>query len=540
MRKFTLLLMFMFFVLGTSVANSQETSDFNLTQVYPSSSKVETIVYNIRMTFPKNITVTLPEAGIDVVNTATQDVIKITDCQVYDWEPNVAVFNFEQKVVPGKDGMDEMQPQYIETPGTYTYTIPAGCIKSVDGEEYAGDTFTFSIVATFDIVGHSPTNTDKLEKVELTFDEEILEVNMPEQGFMIFDMYYTNFWYTKSEAVISDDKKTVTVELVEPITTPGMYDISISQGVFVSANGINNYSTRTIVIEDLTPSFFLNIEDGERVQQVPAPLEINFKNVNEVKLVEGAGDIMVYIPGGGEVAGVATLADNKISVTFDAEFTEEGDYTFQIPEGFFTMDGVENEETVAYVTLYTFVITPLEIVSVTPVQGTVDKIEKVVVTFNQPVTLSNDENWQMISREITMSDGVNEYILTYNSSSNASNNIEYLANAEWSGYEYTSTPITADGRYVLNLADIVVDYAAEEYVDDWGYPAIKWHVKNFACEGTYVWTIDSSATGIEDVEVEDVEVEDVEQVIYDLTGRRVDNITNAGIYIVNGKKVLVK
>jgi hypothetical protein len=28
--------------------------------------------------------------------------------------------------------------------------------------------------------------------------------------------------------------------------------------------------------------------------------------------------------------------------------------------------------------------------------------------------------------------------------------------------------------------------------------------------------------------------------IYDLTGRRVENITAPGIYIVNGKKVLVK
>ena len=33
---------------------------------------------------------------------------------------------------------------------------------------------------------------------------------------------------------------------------------------------------------------------------------------------------------------------------------------------------------------------------------------------------------------------------------------------------------------------------------------------------------------------------ETEEVIYDLTGRRIENMTNAGIYIVNGKKVLVK
>ena len=43
-------------------------------------------------------------------------------------------------------------------------------------------------------------------------------------------------------------------------------------------------------------------------------------------------------------------------------------------------------------------------------------------------------------------------------------------------------------------------------------------------------------TAIENVEAETV----VENAIYDLTGRRVNEITKAGIYIVNGKKVLVK
>ena len=40
--------------------------------------------------------------------------------------------------------------------------------------------------------------------------------------------------------------------------------------------------------------------------------------------------------------------------------------------------------------------------------------------------------------------------------------------------------------------------------------------------------------------IEDITVENSANVIYDLTGRKVDAITTAGIYIVNGKKVLVK
>ena len=40
--------------------------------------------------------------------------------------------------------------------------------------------------------------------------------------------------------------------------------------------------------------------------------------------------------------------------------------------------------------------------------------------------------------------------------------------------------------------------------------------------------------------IENIAVENNATVIYDITGRRVNEITNAGIYIVNGKKVFVK
>ena len=40
--------------------------------------------------------------------------------------------------------------------------------------------------------------------------------------------------------------------------------------------------------------------------------------------------------------------------------------------------------------------------------------------------------------------------------------------------------------------------------------------------------------------IEEVETENADAVIYDLAGRRIEKITQAGIYIVNGNKVLVK
>jgi hypothetical protein len=52
------------------------------------------------------------------------------------------------------------------------------------------------------------------------------------------------------------------------------------------------------------------------------------------------------------------------------------------------------------------------------------------------------------------------------------------------------------------------------------------------------WVLEevTAETGVDEVKIESVKVKG----IYDLTGRRIDEITVPGIYIVDGKKVLVK
>lgn len=534
MRKITLLFLSMFLMVGTMVAQS---TAFELTAVNPNSDNAETTVYNIRLEFTKDVVVTLPEGGIPVVNNDTKDTILIDRVHTDEWTPkNVAIFLFE-KILVADDKGEEWRDQYIDIPGTYSVTIPAGCIKSVDDEAFAEQTFTFSIVSTFGVASFTPTQTDKLEKIDITFEKEITEVKMPEAGLMITDMYYSNFWYTKNEVTISEDKKTVTLELQEPITVPNWYDLIINQGVFVSADGINEYITLSINVFDSKPSFSTNYEDGDKVKEL-GNLEITFDNVKEVKLVEGAEAVTVYLPGGSEGTGTATLADGKITVTFEQAFTEEGDYTFVIPAGMFTMDGVPNEARELTVNLYSFEIIPLEIVNITPTAGPVEQLDKIVIKFNQVVQLSWTDDWmKQISQQIKLTCGEQEYILTNDAgySTSANDELVYLVNAEWNGYEYTSTPITAAGTYTLNMADIVVDHAGEEVSDQWGTYIATWHSTKQSCMGTITWTIADDGSAIKATDAEAGE-----QAIYDLLGRRIEKITGTGIYIVNGKKVVVK
>ena len=544
MKKFTLLFLSMFCMLGAAVAqdNGDGKDDgkddgnaaFALEYSSPADGENVFTVYNIRLQFNKDVVTTLPDGGIDVKNNTTGEVVKITRLDNNEWlEKSTVVFLFEQKsVYDEKEGKEQLQDQYIETPGQWSYTVPAGCIKSVDGEEFAEQTFTFNIASAMDIESVSPSKgVTKLDKIEVTFPKSIASVATSKMTLL--DNSWTPVSNFKSEVTYSDDRKTVTLELETPITTPGTYNLDIYQGVFLSEDGaLNNYKYVSFQIIDTTPRFELNYNEGDRVKQL-GDLEITFKNVNDVKLVEGAEPIIVYIPGDTEIEGKATLADNQITVSF-GNLTEEGVYTYAIPEGFFTMDGVANEYTSVSVELYTFEITPLEVVSVTPVEGNVAQIEKIIIEFNQNVSLSWNENWQQISQEIVLKGEDKDYTLTYNSMSNLGKTLEYLANAQWTGYEYAATPITAAGKYTLDLSQIVVDHAGESYIDEWGYNNIMWHSKNQVCSGSKEWTI-NGGTGIDEVKGENGNV----KAIYDLTGRKVE-VPTKGIYIIDGKKVFVK
>ena len=509
MKKFLLLFASMFFMLGTSMAqdkgDGKDEGNAALALEYsdPSNGSSKFFVYSIRLQFNKDVVTTLPEAGIEVKNNTTGDVVKITRIDNNEWlEKSTVVFLFEQESVVGKEGNEELVDKVISIPGEWSYTIPAGCIKSTEGEEFAEQTFTFNIASSMEIESFSPAEgVTTLDKIEITFPKAIANVNAGKLSML--DNYWTPVANFKNDVTYSDDRKTVTLELDAPITTPGTYNLDIYEGVFTSEDGaINEYQSVAFEVIDPNPSFATNINDGDRVKEL-GNLEITFKNVANVEIVN-KNAVQVWTPSESQVTGEANKEGNKIVVTFPQNFTEEGVYTFYIPAGTFKMDGVANEEREINVTLYTFSITPLEVVSVTPVAGPVNKIDKIVVKYNQIVTLSMDEDWQTISYQITLKGDKKDYTLTYSPNYNTSDEIEYLVNAEWNGWEYASTPIIDAGTYTLDLANIIVDYAGESYVDEWGYPNTRWHGKNGCCRGTYTWTI--AGSGTPDVPAQDIDL----------------------------------
>ena len=81
-----------------------------------------------------------------------------------------------------------------------------------------------------------------------------------------------------------------------------------------------------------------------------------------------------------------------------------------------------------------------------------------------------------------------------------------------------SNAITTEGKYTIVFpAGVVTSVDGEKYDGE-----------------TFTFTVGTVETGIENIEIEAINA------IYDLTGRKIEEITKSGIYIVNGKKVFVK
>ncbi len=536
MKKLLLVFMSMFLVLGTSMAQKDENTDgsveFGIGFMSPEDGAKVTSVSNIYLSFTKDVTAVLPEGGIDIINNDTKEVaVKIDSILKNEWaDPKSVNFMFEQKMMPGEDGKEpELKSVILETPGTYSYTIPAGCIKSADNNAFPETTFTFTIVSTFPVVDYSPKETSKLDKIEVFFNSEVTEVKMPNNGLYVVDYYSWMPVANVTNTVISDDKKTVTLELDNAISAEGLYVLYLDQGVFVGKDGISLSCNLGFNVIDPTSRFVTNYQDGDQVEAL-GNLEITFKNVKKVEPIEGADPVTVYIPGEDEATGKAAFEeDNKITVTFEQEFTEEGEYLFVIPAGMFTMDGVPNEERHIEVNLVKVTITPLKVDSVTPVLSEEGAIVAIRVAFNQQIALAWDpETYQTISTNINLMDANGNAInlLEYYNPSLPYSTLEYVLGAYDESYNVVTTPITEAGTYTLDLSQIVVQYAYD--------PATYMYKATGYCEG--IETIVYEGTSA----IETVNAVAGEQAIYDLLGRRIEKITGAGIYIVNGKKVVIK
>ena len=361
----------------------------------------------------------------------------------------------------------------------------------------------------------TPANWETIpsfEKVTITCESGI-QYNETDENYP----YYTIGWdYTPFEFnnVVVVNENTIELTFNNAIEDNGDYRVVLPEGLFIlNPNGLAMPSAKT--------QCTYTVENPNVLEVIYATPD-NFATVKSIEYLyfEYSQNIIDQVEGavitnekGEEFPLTVTYTDewggscpyNALCLKTAEPITAAGTYPFVLKKEYaYTDAGVRLTEDITY--KFTLV-EGLKITGSTPADGAeVEAIEEILIEFNQDIICyaeafmlagDNGEEYNLLPAE-TAKDG----------SELPFNVVRIVA----------ETPITAAGTYTL-------------YINEWTIVNSSWETLS---EQTLTFTI-TGTTGIEKV---DTEAE--KDVIHDLTGRKIETITKAGIYIVNGKKVLVK
>ena len=332
--------------------------------------------------------------------------------------------------------------------------------------------------------------------------------------------YYTIGWDStpyEFDNVVTIDENTIQLTLNEPIAENGDYRVVLPAGLFTldpdglampSAKVQNTYTVKNLDILEVT---YANPDNGAQVKSI----EYLYFEFNQ-EIISQVSEAVITNENGEEFLLTVTYTDswgdqcpwNALCLKTAEPITTPGVYTFVLKEWYVLAGvGVSLKEDITY----TFTIQEsVKITNITPANGAeVEVIEDILIEFNKDITCWAEAFYMT-------SDSGAEYYLTPSFNDKDGNELPYN-----SIRLVAETPITEAGTYTL-------------YIEDYNIATTDWMNQEVLPAQTLTFTIPGT-TGIDNV---DAEAE--KDVIHDITGRKIETITKAGIYIVNGKKVLVK
>ncbi len=237
-------------------------------------------------------------------------------------------------------------------------------------------------------------------------------------------------------------------------------------------------------------------------------ITIEFDAEIAVKELSGTERISIDYGWGVFIGTTATVEGKLLKLVADTEIKDNGTYPLTIPAGVVTRvsDGVAYEGGTFTFTVEkaAVVVEPLTVVAVTPAES-VEKLETITIEFSDKVDVP-----ATASGKFTIADADGNNVATL-----------YAWDAAVDGKVVTLTlteAITEAGEYTFSFAEGLVTRQGDG--------------------ATCAYTCTINVTGV--VGIDSIYGEAGDSVIYDITGRKIDKITEGGIYIVNGKKVLVK
>ena len=349
----------------------------------------------------------------------------------------------------------------------------------------------------------------------------------------------------------NDDNNTLVLSLEEEITEEGMYHLSIPEGYFVlDPNGLCVASEAIGVyynVVDNSPLTIVSTNPAEGAVESLKHIEVVFSHdINEVykaiNVLDGNGEVVCTATPSFQDANGEWYADyNIVAFVLETEITEAGTYVLDIPADYISKvqgnayfegakltytigngnTGDDDDDTkVKYYRIKDINSGKYLHIGEYNANNATGPIGSVIVSEyaesgDQMFAIEEDEN--------------GKYLVSYNGYYIVCRawNVDACNDGQKSAIDLVSTG--NEGEYYITNAN---GYFKVENVGGIDYPFC-----DAPATAAAVWVLEevTDFTGIENVATEGTV-----EAIYDLTGRKVETITTKGIYIINGKKVLVK
>ena len=409
--------------------------------------------------------------------------------------------------------------------GTYQLVIPEGTIwetydeiDNMNGKSAEVIAILFQ-VGEFAPIATYPANDQPLEKIEevtLFFPAYVQHIDETKEVFFV-DRQGNQTPATLSQGM---EPSEVVVTPAAPITEYGTYQLVIPEGtIWESYDEIDNMNGKSAELI----AILFQVGEFAPVGAYPAPdaplsslSEITLFFPTQVQYLDNTKNVVFVDQQGNEFPATLDfgMEQSEVVVTPEAEIVEPGYYQLVIPEGtiwefYDEIDNMNGKSAAEIVLLYqvgTFDITA----SYPAAQASVESLSEVTLFTSAPIggfdttkdiTLTNEQGVVVAHGSIEMGMGFNEALILFDVT--------------------TTTP----GVYTLFVpAGTIFDSNYDEIDNMAGAASNSDYSVSFTVAGP---------DGIESVTTES------RQNIYDLSGRRVLN-ARKGLYIVNGKKVVLK
>ena len=461
-----------------------------------------------------------------------------------------------------------------------TVTLPGSTVYAFDGVN------SDPSQVPFEIVDYSPKKAEAIETIKVTFNSEAAGEFDPNAMTAMKFKKGSSIASGISNWVVNGAELTVTLDT--KVSTPGEYTLVIPEGLitrqsdgkaFSGELAITITAPEAIVVKSVSPS-----EDVYSLKTIELTLN------KEVVAVENATAAIELRDAENAVVATATCAvEGKVlTLTLDNEITTPGEYTIVIPEGIVVGAAIgdafsaevaitveefdvyeprnigsktRNDRNVNSISLsstfhgtssYELTATDkgLDYVNV----ASIDEPVYFVAAPGETVTAAVDAagSWVHFSVFIDKDgDGFTASIANGSNYAPAEDLVAYSfynnnSSSDESGWNSVGDVISGNNRNKPSIPAFTVPEEAGTYrmrfkqdwcsIDPQGDADGKFG--DFKQNGGQIIDVLLAVTNV--TGVEEIEIENVVKAIYDLTGRKIEQIVAPGMYIVNGKKVLVK